>query len=232
VLAVFFIIVLLINSRNRRLKKIEILNAMLAIQESERKRIAEDLHDDIGPMLSAIKLMINSFPSHAAEDLKKSISETSGHLDSVIQNIRGIIRNLSPTNMNRNGLISSIEDFRHLVAREGKIQFDFIHDDFSNKFSENAEINIYRIIHEMMNNSVKHSNCNLISLSMKTDTDSLIIIYSDNGRKPGNLNNNNGMGVKNIEYRVRLLNGILKKSGDFSEGAFYHITFSNKNLLA
>ena len=231
VLAVFFISVLLINSRNRRLKKIEILNAMLVIQESERKRIAEDLHDDIGPMLAAIKLQINSYSSFTAEDLTKNIKETSKHLDSMIHNIRRIVKNLSPTNLNRNGLISSIQDFGILIEREGKIHFKFIHDDLF-RLSEHAETNIYRIIYEMINNSLKHSNCDLISLSITRNKDSLVIIYTDNGNLPDTPNKGDGIGVRNIEQRVRLLNGAISKSENFSEGAFYQITFNNKNLLA
>jgi signal transduction histidine kinase len=231
VLAVFFISVLLINSRNRREKKIEILNAMLSIQENERKRIAEDLHDDIGPMLAAIKLQINSFGGSGAQDLPSNIKLTSYHLDSVIQNIRNIIRNLSPTNMNRRGLIASIEDFETLVVRNSNINFHFHHDGMTTSLNKNAEINIYRIIHEMLNNSLKHSNCTVIDLSLLMNKENMQIEYKDNGKLGTSQVKGNGMGLNNISHRVRLLNGKFIQCDSFKDGAYYHITLQNKNII-
>src|ERR1043165_9819500 len=114
-LLLFFIVVLVLNVKIRKQKEIEKLNAAITTQENERKRIAEDLHDDIGPMLSAIKLQINSFQTEPPEKLSSGVKQTSMHLDNVIQNIRSIVRNLSPAYMNRKGLIASIEDFEKLV---------------------------------------------------------------------------------------------------------------------
>lgn len=231
VLAIFFIIVLLINSRNLRMKKIEILKAILNIQENERKRIAEDLHDDIGPMLSAIKLQINSFPNAKENELQLTVKQTSAHLDGVIQNIRGIVRNLSPVHMNPKGLIASIEDFETLVQRTGRIQFKFQKDESKIELNENAETNIYRIIHEMINNSLKHSNCTEINLSLITNKDEFQIEYKDNGHLGQSQAKGHGMGLSNISHRVRLLNGKLIESDNFKDGAYYNITFQNKNII-
>jgi signal transduction histidine kinase len=231
ILSIFFISVLVINTRNRRQKQIEMLQAMLNIQENERTRIASDLHDDIGVMVSGIKLMINSFPDDAPDNLKSIVKETSVNLDKVFNEIRIIIRNLSPTKIKELGLVGSIEDFRKIVERSGRFQFNFIHDGIDESWGENAEINIYRIIHEMINNSLKHSNGNLITLSMQMKDGHLKIIYSDNGTVT-KMKKDSGMGIQNIEQRVKMLKGEISPLKDFRHGALYHILFDNKNLVA
>src|ERR1041384_7641328 len=99
-LLLFFITILIINVKMRKQKEIEKLQAIIDTQENERKRIADDMHDEIGPLLSAIKLEINSYPAITLkENLENKIKSTSRHLDTVIENIRNTVRNLSYKNL-------------------------------------------------------------------------------------------------------------------------------------
>lgn len=232
-LLLFFIIMVILNVKIRKQKEIEKLNAVITTQENERKRIAEDMHDEIGPMLSAIKLQINTFGSHAIkEELEESIKETSNHLDTVIQNIRGIVKNLSPAQLHKQGLIQSIEDFRMIIKKDIRVQFNFQYDSIDEKWNEQAEANIYRIVHELINNSLKHSNCNEINLSLRRYEKTFLIQYTDNGTmKMVTKNDSVGMGMQNIKSRVAMLGGKLINHNDFSHGAFYQITIESKNLF-
>jgi signal transduction histidine kinase len=232
-LLLFFLIVMVLNVRIRKQKEIEKLNAILETQENERKRIAEDMHDEIGPMLSAIKLQINSFLSlQTKEDLESNIKETSGYLNVIIQNVRNVVRNLSPANLSNHGLVKSIEDFRNIIEKDGHIRFNFMNEGIGSRWKETAEINIYRMVNEMINNSLKHSNCNEINLALRMYEKEFLVLYTDNGSiQEANAVNSSGMGVKNISSRANMMNGKVSTYRDFTRGAFYFITFENRNIL-
>lgn len=232
-LLMFFLIMVVINVKMKKRKQIEMLSAVIATEENERKRIAEDMHDEIGPMLSAIKLQINAFvSSKTKEDLEVSVKETSVHLNEVIQNVRNIVRNLSPVKLVSHGLIQSIEDFRNLIEKNGRIKFCFMNHGITWPLREDAETNIYRIVSEMINNSLKHSSCNEIKLAFRMFEKKFIILYTDNGnQKPGEKSVSGGMGVGNIISRVGMLKGRICTKSDFNRGAFYYITLDNKNIV-
>ena len=230
-LLLFFIAVLILNVKIRKQKEIEKLNAIITTQENERKRIAEDLHDEMGPMLSAIKLQINNFVL-AKDELEKNVKETSNHLDTVIQNIRRVVRNLSPSKLHSQGLIQSIEEFRVIIEKNNKIRFNLYHEGINNKWHEQAEAGIYRIVHELINNSLKHSNCNEINIALRVYEKVCLILYVDNGSIPENgVPKERGFGLQNIQTRVQMLKGKLETHPDFSRGAFYEIKIENKNLF-
>lgn len=223
-----------LNGRKRKQKEIQALNAVLEMQESERKRIAEDLHDELSPMLSAVKLKINSIRQmQSTDEIEQIVKETTTYVDSIIQDVRLVVRNLSPTNLSKYGLVQSIEDFKNTVEKNNRIKFDFMHEGLEKRFKESAEINIYRILSEMINNSVKHSNCDAIKLLIKVYKDKTSILYTDNGQKIQTEEKSHaGMGLRNITSRVNLFKGELHKKKDFSTGAFYQILFDNHILLA
>lgn len=230
-LVAFFIVVMIYNIKIRKQKEIEKLNAIITTQENERTRIAEDMHDEIGPMLSAIKLMISSFSkSDDITELNSQIQQASNHLDSVIQNIRNIVRNLSSANLHKIGLIQSLEDFRSIIERDNRIRFVLNHEGIIGQWIEEAEVNIYRILYELINNSIKHSNCNEIRILFHAFENTFEIFYSDNGHAESNLIVL-GMGIRNVETRVKGLNGKLIKNDEFTEGAMYHIILENKYLF-
>jgi two-component system, NarL family, sensor kinase len=231
ILALFFISVVVINARNRRRKKIELLEAELQIQESERERIARDLHDDINIHLIAVKMLINNFRLDSPEEAKQAVIESSERLNTIIADIRNIVRNLGAANVKHKGLVETIEETGRWLERGKKFRFHFIHEGLTRKLSGKAEINIYRIIFEMINNSLKHSNGDTINLSLKMDETQMLLIYSDNGTSFKSTDTG-GMGLDNITKRAELLKGTISKNADFSHGAFYHIIFENKFLVA
>ena len=231
ILLLFFITVIVINVKIRKQKEIEKLNAMIEMQEQERSRIAEDMHDELGPMLSAIKLKLNSVKLlKSVPDVTVSLTETSADLDRVIQDVRNIVRNISPTNMSKYGLIQSIVDYKNTIERDDRISVEFLHEGMEGRLNENAEINIYRIISEMINNSLKHSNGSRIKIIMKMFRKKTSIVYVDDGSSEENRFDFSGMGLKSIRARVNLLHGQLETAQDFSNGAFYQIVFDNKNI--
>jgi len=232
ILFLLFIFIRILNLKRRKQKEIEALNAMIDMQEIERKRLADDMHDQIGPMLSAIKLKINAIRQmHEASEIRDVINETNSYIDVLIQDVRQVVRNLSPTNLEKQGLIQTIQDFKGVIEKNN-IRFEFAHEGIENSMKEKAKINIYRIVAELINNSIRHSHCTLIKLVMKVYEKKTIILYTDNGS--GNQEEqmeDHGLGLKNIESRVASFRGQLFQKKDFTDGAFYQISFDNYILM-
>jgi len=198
----------------------------------ERKRIADDLHDEIGPMLSAIKLRLltlKRMESH--QEISSAVDKITTDMDFLIQDVRRIIRNISPGKLKQDGLIKSIEDYRNLIQMNN-IHFDFKVEIVENDLKEEASINIYRILLELINNSIKHSHCKKINVLFKTYNYKTLILYSDDGcKQTTNDTSQICMGLKSIKTRVDALEGKIDLSENFSNGAFCEILFDNKVLL-
>jgi len=198
----------------------------------ERKRIADDLHDEIGPMLAAIKLRMFTIKRMKNPlEISSTLDEITTDIDFLIQDVRKIIRNITPNWLERYGLIKSIEEFRNLIQKNN-IDFDFLYDVSENDLNENARLNIYRIIMELINNSIKHSHCKIIKLFFKTYSDKTMIYYLDDGCKAKSIEGRqSGMGLKSMKARVEALRGKIYFTNDFQNEAFCQIQLDNKILF-
>ena len=225
-LIIFFVMILVKNGRVRQQAEIDVKDAIITTQEDEQNRIAEDIHDDIGPMLSAIKLQVANLSELEPDEIAESIDQIEDHLNMVINNVRGVARNLSSQIITKYGLEQSLIENINLVSTLKKLMIDFKYDVKNIELNDDYQINIYRIVRELLTNSVKHSNCTLINISIKNINDFLIVKYSDNGNKIDQLDTGKSMGQTNIKNRINLLKGkIILFSEKFDEGANYEFHF-------
>lgn len=218
--------ILVKNGRVRQQAEIDVKDAIITTQEDEQNRIAEDIHDDIGPMLSAIKLQVANLSELEPDEITESIDQIEDHLNMVINNVRGVARNLSSQIITKYGLEQSLIENINLVSTLKKLMIDFKYDLKNIELNDDYQINIYRIVRELLTNSVKHSNCTLINISIKNINDFLIVKYSDNGDKIDQPDTGKSMGQTNIKNRINLLKGkIILFSEKFDEGANYEFHF-------
>lgn len=120
IIITFFIITMLrYHRRYVKLQKDRVINE-IAVLENERKRMAYDLHDGLGPMLSSIKLNINSIETPAEED-KAIIQKASHHIDDAIKNMRAISYNLMPVTLERKGLFEALREFIEYSSSRSKL---------------------------------------------------------------------------------------------------------------
>ena len=225
-LIIFFVMILVKNGRVRQQAEIDVKDAIITTQEDEQNRIAEDIHDDIGPMLSAIKLQVANLSELEPDEIAESIDQIEDHLNMVINNVRGVARNLSSQIITKYGLEQSLIENINLISTLKKLMIDFKYDVKNIELKDDYQINIYRIVRELLTNSVKHSNCTLINISLKNINDFLIVKYSDNGDKIGQPDSGKSMGQTNIKNRINLLKGkIILFSEKFDEGANYEFHF-------
>ncbi len=198
----------------------ELLKNSLLAQESERKRFAEDLHDEVGALLSAIKLNLSRIERKAENNNSKELaSETKLHLDDVISQIRRITRNLLPPSLERFGLTEAIKELANWVNKSKIIKIDVWHNDSQQRFAPKYEMVVYRIFQELINNSIKYSEGSVITVKLKFSGTTLFLSVSDNGKGfEVEKVQAKGLGLKNIESRLSLMNGKYKISSKLHKG--------------
>lgn len=176
---------------------------LLQVQEAEKKRIAEDLHDELGGNLAAIKMNLQSLqlPNGNAEKIISLI-------DSASNNARSIAHNLMPPEFAKTELKDLLHNHFKLLNTESNITFNFFTTGEDGHFNKDEDLIIYRIIMELSNNITKHSKATEATLQLIYYDSCLEIMSEDNGIGIG-YDNGNGIGMKNIQSRVSYLQGTI-----------------------
>jgi PAS domain S-box-containing protein len=209
--------------RERKQTEQRVLNAVIQAEENERSRFAKDLHDDLGPILSSIKMYIQSLRTHEDSENKKDlINRLIYTVDDSIKSIRRISYNLSSHLLQNMGLINALKTHADRINLTDSLKIT-VTNNFPelHRLASNVEIVIYRVVLELITNSIKHSQGTLISIDLSLNEEQLIVNYSDNGIgfdiDRMMYDNTKGIGLKNILSRVKSIKGLLsfetEKSG-------------------
>jgi signal transduction histidine kinase len=189
----------------------QILDAVIKTEEQERDRFAKNLHDDLGPLLSSIKMYVNSFEN--TNDNKKReyiVEQLNEVVKEAITTTKDVSNDLSPHILNNYGLVSAIESFIKKIPDSIKVKFET--NLINERYSSTIENSFYRIFKELINNTLKHANAAKINILLNEENQKLIFIYSDDGKglKINKLHElqQHGMGLSNIISRVKSLNGL------------------------
>lgn len=232
VLAFFFVIVIVNYYRANARRQNEIFNAVFETQAKERKRISEDLHDELGPLLSGIKIRVGTLRDMSDPHYKEAmIKETETSLDKAVQEVRVITKNLMPRHLEEHGLIAELEELKHVIEKSKSVKVNLRFTGLETRLSPLVEINMYRIINELVNNSLKHSQANSININLNKDKKNLRIFFSDNGKGFSAEKKHDGIGLKNIESRVNLFKGQYKIESAENAGTLFKISFRNEHLV-
>jgi two-component system, NarL family, sensor kinase len=181
----------------------EIFNIVSSTQEQERKRIAQDLHDGMGTLLSAAKLKLSALSGQE----EGPVRDTIRILDDAVTELRNISHNIMPATLSRIGLVGALQSFFGRLSNPG-INFHFSHHGFSGRIDEEKEIILYRVILELVNNVVKHSGADAVTIQLIKFPDHINVIVEDNGRGiQQSLSDDQGIGLKNISSRIGYLKG-------------------------
>jgi signal transduction histidine kinase len=206
-------------------KEIAVMQAMIDGEEHERKRIARELHDGIGSKLSALKILLSK-QFQEDKPLTPEIKDQE-RIDTLlatsILEVRQISYNLVPESLLRFGLTKAVSDFCHLVSND-LVQVHFHANEISDSLSSSIQINVYRIVQELVNNALKHAKCNEITVSCSQNKNLLLITVDDNGIgfKLSKLSSISGQGIKNLQNRVDLFHGNIQFESD-ENGTSCHI---------
>jgi signal transduction histidine kinase len=189
----------------------ELLHAVITSQETERKRIGMDLHDEVGAALSSLRLLIESNISISPGQTPGPDfgSRAKSDIDKVIHSVREIAHDLAPRLDGHFGLYDAIFDLADSINNTGKMEMTVFFDeqDASLSIDNNTALAIYRIIRELVNNTIKHAGATLIELSATIVGNALLLQYKDDGTglAPHIGPAKKGMGLKNIESRMDMI---------------------------
>lgn len=189
--------------------------ALFEGEQNERIRIARDLHDSIGQQLSAVRMKLNAMPAG------KEVDDAGVFLDGAIKEVRHISHNLLPESL-QFGWVSALEEMCEKMTVNGGPQIHLLVDEYSRTytFSKQQELSIYRIIQEIISNTVKHAEANNIHISISGSDNSFLINTTDDGKGMDTslVARSSGIGWKNIAARVNMLRGKMDISSQQMNG--------------
>lgn len=183
-------------------------SAQIAVLEKERTRIAADLHDELGPILSAVKFKLAEVEPPTEEE-QILLGEAADHIDKIIARIREISNGLMPNTLLRKGPVHAIEEFIHVVTSSCSLKIELLPYNIP-PLSQEQAINIYRILQEIIHNTVKHAGASWLKIQFFIRTSSLVIICTDNGsgfNKNAVRKEKTGLGMHNMLLRIEMLGG-------------------------
>lgn len=207
-----------------------LLKASIRLQEEERQRIAADLHDDAGPLLATARLYLNeNLVNQDKASQLQSIFQARQILDDTIQLVRNISHSLMPPTMKNFGLESAITDVFQKLGGAGTITASSRFDDYKERLKPETELTVFRVIQELINNILKHSNSSFIHLTQNVHGNSCVIRLHHDGKGIEQadfekLNKSNvGLGLKNISSRLKVAHGKINFEKDPSQ-TYYKVT--------
>lgn len=196
-----------------------LLSTVLRTEERSRSEFAKELHDGMGPLLSSAKMSLSALSTENMSSEQQEILRNSRFvIDEAIRSVREISNNMSPQVLIDFGIAQGIRNFISRIQSLHTIDIDFATNLYKERFDNDIEVVLYRVVCELINNSLKHSGCSSISISLILSNDILELKYSDNGCgfSPQAVMSC-GMGLSNITSRIDSLNGELHIES--SEGA-------------
>ena len=198
--------------RQRQLWNRRILSAVLRTEEKARSRFSKELHDGLGPLLSSAKMSLTVLARESREtgdaERRESIANTTYVIEEAIRSLREISNNLSPHVLNDFGLARGVRNFIDKTAAIHDVNISFTTNLRAERYDTDVEVILYRVVCELINNSLKHAACTSVNLSLAQNGSTLVLNYSDNGRgfNPQAMMDC-GMGLSNISSRINSLGG-------------------------
>ena len=179
-------------------------------QEAERRRIALELHDEIGQLLTALKLTLDTRASLLPEESESNLNEAENLVGDLLERVRGLSLDLRPPMLDDLGLLPTLLWFFGRYTDQAHVKVDFDHNISSERFPPRVEITAFRIVQESLTNVARHACVDQATVRLRADQHVLRVEVQDQGRgfDPGtNLISNNGIGLAGMRERVRSLQG-------------------------
>ncbi|MVT11741.1 ATP-binding protein [Chitinophaga tropicalis] len=196
--------------RIRQEHQISLLSAMLEGQEQERTRLARDLHDGLGGLLSGIKLELSTIPPAQDTHRKQTLIENSlQRLDGAMDELRRIARSMMPEILTKYGLGDAMREYCRGLKKTGTNNIVCQVFNFHAKMDHTRQVVLYRIMQELVNNAIKHAEASQILVLLQQTGDTLFLTVEDDGKGFDTTTGNKlkGAGLANIQARVDFLKG-------------------------
>ena len=196
-------------NRSRQMTDKRILTAVLRAEEKTRSTFSKELHDGLGPLLSSAKISLSAIKREELDSERREIFDNTLYVvEEALRSLREISNNLSPHVLSDFGLARGIQNFIDRSQSLHNVKISYATNLRGERYDSDIEVIMYRVVCELITNSLKHSGCSEIRLSLTSGGDMLELQYTDNGRgfNPQSMMDC-GMGLSNINSRVNSLNG-------------------------
>jgi signal transduction histidine kinase len=199
-------------------------------QEIERKRLSKDLHDGLVQQLAAAKFQINSaIPVAQNKKTKTSLIVSNKILAEAIKEVRTICFNLMPATLEEFGLLNAIKEYASRY--KGASKFEIVKNPDVPEISPELQNDLFRISQEFISNAIKHGKASKIKIQFSSENNSLKIIFTDNGNGFDTNIPSNGMGLRNIQGRIKSHNGVTKIISRIDKGTSIKILIPTHKQL-
>ncbi|RPE12595.1 hypothetical protein EGT74_03325 [Chitinophaga lutea] len=192
--------------------RMTVLSAMLEGQEQERTRLARDLHDGLGGLLSGVKIELSTLHQPAATSPQQAVvQKTMHHLDNAVEELRRIARSMMPEVLLNYGLGEAVREYCNGLKQSGvPVSCQVFH--YRNNMSHSRQVTLYRIMQELVNNAVKHAAASQILVQLQQRDDRIFLVVEDDGKgfDPAQQRALKGAGLANIRSRAEMLQGTLE----------------------
>ena len=211
----------------KRISAERIINIVIHTEERERMRFSKDIHDGLGPLLSSAKMSISALAgTELSPEQKEIINNTNLVIDEAVKSLKHISNNISPHILNNFGLERAIENFIKKFESICDLKINFKSNMKNVRLKNNIEVILYRIVCEMVNNTIKHSGASEANVLLMLNGGVLTLDYCDNGCGfivENALENSSGMGLSNIISRVESIKGEVKIESNLGQGTRFTI---------
>jgi PAS domain S-box-containing protein len=208
-----------------------IIRTITDTQEKERQRFAKDIHDSLGQQISAIKFYIGTSVNMITDEKQKQILLKSNEaLVRVLADMRNICFNLMPKTLETFGLVEGVKELCNQTAVPGELSFRLTGSNEFPRLDKSLEIALFRVIQEFISNAIKHGKAGKIDIAFSYTPAAAKILLKDNGIgfEPDKVRSG-GMGLKNIQSRVKAHNGIVQIFSKPGKGTKYELTLPLNN---
>lgn len=196
----------------------ETVQHVIEAQEAERKKIGEELHDNINQLLGVVKLYIHHVMEHP-DSQHELLPRCGEYLNQVIEEIRCLSSSLAASSLQSAGLLTSLEETVNNIQRARNIRIRLRAGRFcETSLTDNKKLMLFRIVQEQMNNILKHSGANEASIELDITGNDMCLVIRDNGRGFDPVSTRKGMGLSNIMNRLDAFNGSMEISSAPGKG--------------
>ncbi len=208
------------ETKSKRKEETLRFRAVLEAEEKERARIAKDLHDGLGQLLSTAKLNISGLEDEIKGEDKVLVQNSMHLIDEAVQEIRSIAHNMMPAALMEYGLISAIESFARAINETKTLQVNFSSKAMQDRLEKSKEIALYRVVQEILHNILKYAQADEVNIALTRIKDTVLLTISDNGQgfDVKTIHQSNGIGWRNIYSRISMVNGAIEVNSTKGKG--------------
>ncbi|ARS34363.1 sensor histidine kinase [Pontibacter actiniarum] len=208
-------------------KQHQLLEATFKAQEEERRRVARDLHDEVGAMLALVKLNLHQLVTSAnIQDVAflAKAHNMKQQLDEVLGSVRRISHDLMPVVLEKMGLAPALDALRRSLASSGQLEMVVHYNEKNKRLPPQHELLLYRMVQELLNNTLKHAQASQVSVNLEFATEEVKLLYSDNGvgfdlaTMRQEQEAKGGLGIMSLQSRTALLHGSITISSEPGAG--------------